>query len=1030
MKVAIVQISDIHIQNARDFVISRLDYAIRSARPIINECQKVIVAITGDIANMGKQEEYQVAYDYFSKFSEGIIAENDDIKSVEYVIVPGNHDCFFSEDQKQLRLALIESCLKNDSSLDIAISDNLLQAQTNFWKFYSQLTKQEDTPFISHEIVHKCNDGTELIFHCYNTSLLSNIQEQVGSLMVPCDKFLPLLNESRSSIVISLFHHNTGWLNPSHNKKAFEKHLLETSDIVLCGHEHVRQDLIKSDIGSGDKILYFESSAFQDNRQSEFAINVIDTESGKLQRHILKYADAERPTDRIYKDLPLQEEDMKRRIKGIVVNSQFEQTLLKLPIPIIHPVKGNLALNDCYEFPDLEPQVGRDTDIAVYLDSIDIVEDSGLDYKVLGIEGASRSGKTSLLKMLYLRFYQSGIFPLLLSGNEVADIRKLPDLYKKKYKEQYNENNKSFDFYSQLNREKRVVLIDNIERSKLNEEGLQNLYDKLLVFFDKILFTVGDRINVANIMATTSIDDNYRQYRLLSLGCVKRNRLIEKWLRLGMKPETINQQVLEEEVKSVYNTVSMLLGEQFISPYPFFLMSLLQSLNEAAKSVETQQTFYAYCYKSLLISSLMSIKLDSNRQRELLNFLAVTAFGLFKKHKKTNHISHDEFSEIFNEYKSKFIFSYNSLEECLEKLTSSNIMECVDEYYVFSSKYIYYYLAAEELAKIIKKPEGGDIVNKLCENIYDEESANILIFLVYHTRDANLLEMLILTGMYPFDKYPTVTLSTNDPILVDVMSLIPQIREKVLLQDVDPRKQRDKELAKQDTIERRQEQTHRVNSSKSTDILKGIEQDPNLKDLLTAMHSIRILGQIVKNERSGIERQQIIDLITQTYLTSFRMIGFFGSDIQQSQKEIVDHLVEEAKSKGKQIDTIKVREDVGKLLSFLIYKSCLMIFNNLIHAVGTKDFDEIYKTVAKDLDTPAAHLVSFSIRSYYGKLNITDLEELYEQFDGNILAQQILRARAIHYVYHHTLSPSDKQRIGSICGLQLANKYDVNKGKR
>ena len=684
------------------------------------------------------------------------------------MLVPGNHDCCFSEDQKEFRSALIERCQKDDSSIDKAIADSLLQAQTNFWDFYHKLTGQEDTPFISYEVVHKCNDGTELIFHCYNTSLLSNIHEQVGTLMIPCNKFLPSRNESTSSIVISLYHHNTGWLNPSHNKKAFEKHLLETSDIVLCGHEHVRQELIKSDIGNGDKILYFESSAFQDNRQSEFAINVIDTELGKLQRHVLKYADSEKPTDRIYKDTQLEEEDIKRRIKGIIINSQFEQTLLKLPIPIIHPIKGNLALNDCYEFPDLEPQVGKDTDIAVYLDSIDIVEDSGLDYKVLGIEGASRSGKTSLLKMLYFRFYQKGIFPLFLGGNEIADVRLLPDLYKKKYKEQYNEKNRSYDFYSQLDREKRVALIDNIERSKLNEEGLQKLYEKLLSFFDKIVFTVGDRINVANIMATTSVDDNYRQYRLLSLGCIKRNRLIEKWLRLGMKPETINQQVLEEEVKSVYNTVSMLLGEQFISPYPFFLMSLLQSLNEAAKSVETQQTFYAYCYKSLLISSLMSIKLDPNKQRELLNFLAVTAFDVFKKHKKTNHISHDEFSEIFKEYKSKFIFSYNSIEECLEKLTSSNIMECVEGYYIFSSKYIYYYLAAEELAKIIKKPEGEDIVNKLCENIYDEESANILIFLVYHTRDANLLEMLILTGMYPFDKYPTVTLSANDPILTEI----------------------------------------------------------------------------------------------------------------------------------------------------------------------------------------------------------------------------------------------------------------------
>lgn len=788
--------------------------------------------------------------------------------------------------------------------------------------------------------------------------------------------------------------------------------------------------MAQSDIESGDEILYFESSAFQDNRQSEYAINVIDTETFKLCRHILKYYDSDITANRIYKDSTLEEREIKKRVKGMTLNPQYEQSLLKLPIPIIHPQKGSLLLNDCYEFPDLEPQIGKSEDIVIYLDSKDIVDDAGFDYKVLGIEGASRSGKSSLLKMLYLRFYQKGIFPLMLAGNEVTDLRRLPDLYKKKYKEQYNTDNRTFDFYSQLDKNKRVVLIDNIGRSNLNEEGLRELYDKLLIFFDKIIFTIGDRINVANIMATTSNDDNYRQYRLLSLGCVKRNRLIEKWLRLGLQPETINQQALEENVKSVYNTVSMLLGEQFISPYPFFLMSLLQSLNKAAKSAETQQTFYAYCYKSLLISSLMSINLDTTKQRELLNFLAVTAFYLFKKSPKNHHISRKEFSKIFDDYKSTYIFSYTSIDDCIEKLVNSNIIECLDGYYIFSSKYIYYYLAAEELSKIIKTQEGIDIVNQLCENIYDEECANILIFLVYHTHDANLLDMLVLTGMYPFDKYPSISLSTDDPILADVMSLIPNIRDKVLVQDIDPHKQRNQELAQQEKIERKEEISHESHSSRTTDILKEIEHDPNLKDLITAMHSIRILGQIVKNERSGIEKKQIIELINQTYQTSFRMIGFFGSDIHNSQEDIVEHLIEEAKNKGYKIDTTKLRENVAKLLSFLIYKSCLLIFNNLIHAVGTKDFDDIYQQVAQDINTPAAHLVSFSIRSYYGALNITDLQDLYEKFEGNILAQQILRARAIHYVYHHTLPLSDKQRIGSICGLQLINKYDVNKGKR
>lgn len=1028
MKIAIIQISDIHISSSRDFVISRLEYAIKSARPIINECQKAIIVITGDIANTGKTIEYDVAYDYFTRFSAGIIQENPYIDSVEYILVPGNHDCEFTEEHKVLRGALIEHVQKDDSSIDKLVANQLLEVQSNFWNFYNRLTDRGDTPFVSKQVVVNCGENIELTFHCYNTSLLSSIHEQVGSLMVPCEHFLIANEKSNDSLVISLYHHNTGWLNPSHNKKAFEKHLLDSSDIVFCGHEHERTDYVKSEVELGDNIIYYESSAYQENRQSEFAINVIDTELKKVIRHILRYHDSEDISKRFYKEIVCREYAINKRVKGMALNKTYEQSLLKLPIPIIHPIKGNLQLNDCYVFPDLEPQIGKDTDIAIYLDSAELVDDSMPEYKVLGIEGANRSGKSSLLKMLYLRFVQKGKFPLLFNGGDIADIRKLPELYKRKYKEQYNTDNRTFDFYNQLERSTRVVLIDNIERAKLNEDGLRELYKKLLIFFDKVIFTVGDRLNVTNIIATISDDENYRQYRLLSLGCVKRNVLIEKWLRLGQKPETINLRQLEDDVKTIYNTIGMILGEQFLSPYPFFLMSILQSLNKAAKTVETQQTYYAYCYKSLLISSLMSVQQDATKQRELLNFLSVTAFRIFKNNNTQHKIIHSEFEEVFSAYKEKFIFSYSSLDDCLKDILGSNIMESIDGYYIFSSKYIYYYLAAEELAKIITNDEGKKILGRLCENIYEEECSNILIFLIYHTRDTDLLEMLVLTGMYPFDEYAPITLSSEDSILKEVMSLIPTIRQKVLVQDVDPHKQRVNELTQQEKIERREEKTTHTNNSLK--MLKEIEHDPQLKELLTAIHSIRILGQIVKNERSGIEKKQIEDLVNQTYQTSFRLIGFFGSDILKSQDEIVRHIIEDNNGNGRQIDNTKIRENVGKLLSFLIYKSCLVVFNNLIHAVGTKDFDDIYKKVAMQINTPAAYLVSFSIRSYYGTLNITDLEELYEQFEGNPLAQQILRARALHYVYHHTMPISDKQRIGSICGLQLVNKIDLNKGKR
>lgn len=108
-----------------------------------------------------------------------------------------------------------------------------------------------------------------------------------------------------------------------------------------------------------------------------------------------------------------------------------------------------------------------------------------------------------------------------------------------------------------------------------------------------------------------------------------------------------------------------------------------------------------------------------------------------------------------------------------------------------------------------------------------------------------------------------------------------------------------------------------------------------------------------------------------------------------------------------------------------------MNFANLTHSVGTKNLDEIYDGVAEKIGTPAARLVSFTIKSYYGKrLDITELRNLYHEFNGNPVAQQVLRARALHYVYHNTVERSEKQKIGKICNLKLIDKADPNKGKR
>lgn len=1028
MKVALIQISDIHLTGAKDFIISRVKHIAKSARTVTDSCDRIIMAIAGDIADKGKSEEYAEALSFFNQLEKEILQNNNVVKSIDYVLVPGNHDCSLS-DTEPVRDALIGSSLKDTKSMPEQISSILLQAQKNYWEFSEKLTSRRVKDLVSHEVSFKLNDEYTMTFLCYNTSLCTKIHESVGGLMIPEDKFLQPSVESQNNIIISMFHHNSGWLSPNtNNKKLFEKHVFETSDIVICGHEHDRKERLESSLQGDEQLVYLEGAAFQYGSSSEYYINVIDIETLECVKHTLRYQHSAQPDMCMYRDL-IETFAIHNRVRGLQLCKDFEDKLQKLPIKIIHPNAGVLRLSDCYVFPDLEPELSKEDEYGVYIDSEILVKKRNKNTRIYILEGASRCGKSSLLKMYYLRMLRAGLYPIMLKGNEIVNSKQFNELLGKTYKRQYNTKSRSYDFYKQLDRNKKVLFIDNLNRSSLNREGIQAIYKNSLSQFETLIVTVDEKLKMSQIIPITELKDTCQQYRILSLGSVKRNLLIEKWQRMGTNYETLDERTLEQEVKEIFDTVSSILGEQFLPSYPFYLLSLLQNLNQAAKRQEVHQTYYAYCYKSLLISSLDSVRIEPEEQKQLLAFLAYIAYKLFEKDKINYTFTSTEFEKVFWEYKKTFVFLYASPESCKTDLINATILEEDDCCITFSSKYIYYYLAAEKLAEYISRDTNvQDKVERMCLNLHNEEYAHILIFLVYHTRDYSLIDNLLIASTIPLGYLQPATLSNNDRLFSDVNGIIENVRQKIMIQDEDPRKKRLEKLQKAEIAERKIEK-----EEANRDIvqeIQEIEKNPQLMELLTAMRSIKILGQIVKNESSNLEKEKIKELLIQTYTTSFRIISSFASMIQEETDDIVKSIINEASSKCREINYYSLREKVGKIVGYFVYKFCLYNFSNLTHSVGTKNLDDIYDGVAETIGTPAARLVSFTIKSYYGKkLNTNELRDLYCEFEGNPVAQQVLRARALHYVYHNTVERSEKQRIGKICGLKLIDRADPNKGK-
>lgn len=112
MKVAIIQLSDLHITSADDFIVKNAAVVARSFKSIINTCNKVVVLVTGDIIDKGNVANYAHAKKFFDDVKTELLKEAT-LDSYDYVIVPGNHDLDFSQNDS-IRPVILKEVKERD----------------------------------------------------------------------------------------------------------------------------------------------------------------------------------------------------------------------------------------------------------------------------------------------------------------------------------------------------------------------------------------------------------------------------------------------------------------------------------------------------------------------------------------------------------------------------------------------------------------------------------------------------------------------------------------------------------------------------------------------------------------------------------------------------------------------------------------------------------------------------------------------------------------------------------------------------
>lgn len=998
MKIGILHLSDIHISTANKTQLEGLINKLQEACCYeLSNILKLYIVVSGDIANTASKEEYDIAFLFFKELERVLKQRNKCINSIKFILTPGNHDCYLRDDNP-VRDALL-STIKNEN-IQPEIIDQCIKVQDNFWSFFSQVTTNSNIKSkISYQIKDQLTTESNIIFSCYNSSWMSVKDEKDNNKIMPSSA---LLSRDRrvNDIVVSVFHHPTSWFSPhtdNNNKKQFEEHLLKISNIVLCGHEHSNTTRKFVSLNSSDEFIYLEGTTFLNKNQSGF--NFIALDSNDFSGNCISYE----ITSNDYVEKSSNPFKLNHSRTDVNISDEFYDTINNISIPIKHSSVEHLTLADIFVFPDLEPmKEGREMSSRRNVDAYDLMN---LDDSQIIIEGESQSGRTSLLYAYYHNFYKKEFYPVYLKGSSIKNFN-IKEILKTPIKNQYKNPFSCIEYFKK-DVSKRICLIDDINKCKLNSSGKSRLIEELKKHFSKIIITTQEANEIHTLTENHKIYNDFTHYRINPLGHFKRNALIEKWIKLGYSNEyQTNEDEIAANIKKTYDTISSLLGEQLIPSYPIFILSLLQSLDSQLK-FDVAPTSYAYCYHSLIHLSLMREGVTNNEMGSLFNFLTEFAHLLYSE--KINGLHIDKFTQFYDRYKDKYPFDF-SCDRITDLLTKSNILKVDDECIMFSYKYLSYYLSAKKISSFIHEKRGEEEIKRLCNNIHTESNANVLIFLTHHTSENNLIEELLFASMLPFESREPITLAINDPFFSFLQTFVSTIKDDVILNNNNPEEYRKKQLQEADKKE--------VNSSKPNHLTDDDFKDPNIVDITQTLKIIKILGQIVKNQHGNFEKDRLSSLIKSAYLAAFRLINYFSTMLIDAKGELVDALTKDISDPS---NRDLVQKKVADFLYFLGYRMCLTTFSNLSNAIGTSSLKVLYDDVANEINTPAAKLITFTIKTYYGSMNISELEQLMNEFRDNQVAQRIIKARVLNHVYNNNVPFDKKQKIGSICQIKLLN---------
>jgi hypothetical protein len=434
---------------------------------------------------------------------------------------------------------------------------------------------------------------------------MSTIREEQGRLYYPVAEIPELAS---ADVVVSLLHHPYSWFQ-SANARDLRRQLEAASDLVLTGHEHDCDSYAVSR-PRDEHTVYVEGASFCGDDREPASFSVIQVDPGGERYRVNSFA---WDGDTFVCDSAEANWEgfvfaRSRFAREQLLSSDMQDFLNDLGMHLTHHAKA-LALDDIFVAPELRTYDRLDDrdETALERSSVpsEVCISRLLDDRYAYLLGDTQCGKTALAKVLFAHALRSQQTPVLLQGDHIgriepADLRRSVN---EAVKNQYA--HLSPEAFWQIAAENRTVIVDDFGQAPLNIRGKAQVAEWLRSSFGRVFLLGGGLSQIEDVIAAHSDEETltgFCRYEIRPFGHELRDRLIEKWLRLGQEHQ-IEQDDLYHRLREAASTVNRLLGDNLLPASPVYILLLLQQI-EAEVPLDTSAGSYGYFYEALVTMAL------------------------------------------------------------------------------------------------------------------------------------------------------------------------------------------------------------------------------------------------------------------------------------------------------------------------------------------------------------------------------------------------------------------------------------------